>query len=225
MSKVLGKNLIVFAAAFALVAMFAFVGCGSQQDSATNAGSANSSAASEEATVQVDVTAGVKSDTTSSIVMKNSTGVAISEIAVVEAGAEGEPEFMAVDGSEWADGKTVEVFFEAAGTTAVDVSLKSGDTVYTLHGFNVEGAENIEVLVEGDIAYVTFEKDGNVVSSLADETAWAEEAAAAAEAAAAEAAAAEEVYYEQPTYTESAPTYNAPAQTQDSCVEGGVVLR
>lgn len=219
MTKVLGKNLIAFAAAFALVAMIAFTGCSSQQSSAS-ASAASSSASSEAAVQKADVTAGVESSTTKTLVMKNSTGAAISEVAVVAAGAEGEPTFMTVDGGEWADGATIEIYYEAADASAVDIVLKSGESMYTLHGFNVEGAEEIEALVEGDVAYVTFEKDGNVVSSLADETAWAEEAAAAAEA-----AAAEEVYYEEPTYVEPAPTYNAPAQTQDSCVEGGVVLR
>ena len=83
-------------------------------------------------------------------------------------------------------------------------------------------------MMEGDVAYVTFERGGNVISSLSEEMAIhdAEVVAEEAAAAAAETEAEAETYY-----YEEAPTYNAPAapaapaQSEDQCVEGGVVLR
>lgn len=223
------RNKIVMAAlAAAFAALIAMAGCSSSAPVSSASASA-SSAASEEAAPQTDLTVGAESDSAKSIVVGNNLGKTITNIAFVAAGSEAEPEFLMADGEEWADGAIALINYHPSEEGVYDIIVKCGDEQYTLHGFATEGAEGAAINLEGDIAYLTFEKDGNVISSLADETARAEEAAAAAEAAAeaaaAEAAAAEEVYYEEPTYVEPAPTYNGPAQTQDSCVEGGVVLR
>ncbi len=221
MSKIWGKNLIVIAAAILLAAFFALVGCSSQQ-----AASTSSSAASEESAQEFDVAVGQESNTAKTLIVKNSTGKSINEVALAEAGSEADGfKVLEVEGGEWADGKTAAIYYEPSNAYSFDIQLKSGEESYMLHEFNVDGAENIEVLMEGDVAYVTFERGGNVISSLSEEMAIhdakiAEEEAAAA--AAAEAEAAQEYYYEETT------TYNAPAapaQTEDQCVGGGVVLR
>ena len=224
MSKVTGKNLIAIAAAILLAAFVALVGCSSQQSASTS-----SSAASEEAATQeFDVVVGKESNTAKMLIVKNSTGKSINEVALAEAGSEADAfNTLEVEGGEWADGKTAAIYYEPSNAYSFDIQLKSGESSYMLHEFNVDGAESIEVLMEGDVAYVTFERGGNVISSLPDETAIynakiAEEEAAAAAAAEAEAESAQEYYYEEtPTYDAPA----APAQTEDQCVGGGVVLR
>ena len=221
MSKIWGKNLIVIAAAILLAAFFSLAGCSSQQ-----AASASSSATSEESVQEFDVAVGQESNTAKTLIVKNSTGKSINEVALAEAGSEADGfKVLEVEGGEWADGKTAAIYYEPSNAYSFDIQLKSGEESYMLHEFNVDGAENIEVLMEGDVAYVTFERGGNVISSLSEEMAIhdakiAEEEAAAA--AAAEAEAAQEYYYEETT------TYNAPAapaQTEDPGVGGGGVLR
>ena len=232
MNKVMGKNLIAIAAAFMLAAFIGLVGCSSQQ-----ASSASSSATSEKAATQeFDVVVGKESNTAKTLIVKNNTGKSISQVAFAEAGSEVDDYVvLEVEGGEWADGKTAMIYFEPSNTNSFNIQLTCGEDAYTLHEFNVDGAENIEVTLEGDVAYVTFERDGNVISSLSEETAIhdakvAEEEAAAAEAEAAEEEAVEEEYYyeDTSTYYEDTSTYNAPAapaQNEDQCVGGGVVLR
>ncbi len=222
MSKIWGKNLIVIAAAILLAAFFALVGCSSQQ-----AASTSSSAASEESAQEFDVAVGQESNTAKTLIVKNSTGKSINEVALAEAGSEADGfKVLEVEGGEWADGKVAAIYYEPSNAYSFDIQLKSGEDSYMLHQFNIDGAENIEVLMEGDVAYVTFERGGNVISSLSEEMAIhdakvaEEEAAAAAEA---EAEVAQEEYYYEDTSTYNAPA--APAQTEDQCVGGGVVLR
>lgn len=224
MSKIWGKNLIVIAAAILLAAFVALVGCSSQQASSASSASSSAEAASQE----FDVAVGKESNTARTLVVKNATGKAITGLALGEAGsADDALTTLEVQGGEWADGQKAAIYYEPTSTSFFDIQLKCGEDVYKLHEFNVDGADNIEVMMEGDVAYVTFERGGNVISSLSEEMAIhdakiAEEEAAAAAAAEAEAEAAQEYYYEETT------TYNAPAapaQTEDQCVGGGVVLR
>lgn len=218
MSKILGKNLIAIAAAILLVAFVALVGCSSQQ-----AASASSSATSGESVQEFDVAVGQESNTAKTLIVKNSTGKPINEVALAEAGSEADDfKVLEVDGGEWADGKTAAIYYEPSNAYSFDIQLKSGEESYMLHEFNIDGAETIEVLMEGDVAYVTFERGGNVISSLSEEMAIHDAKIAEEEAAAAEAEAAQEYYYEE-TSTYNAPA--APAQTEDQCVGGGVVLR
>ena len=233
MSKIMGKNLIAIAAAIMLAAFVGLVGCSSQQASSA---SASASATSEKAATQeFDVVVGKESNTTKTLIVKNNTGKSINQVALAEAGSEADDfAVLEVEGGEWADGKIAIIYYEPSSTSSFNIQLTCGEDAYTLHEFNVDGAENIEVTMEGDVAYVTFERDGNVISSLSEEMAIhdakvAEEEAAATEAEAAEEAVEEEYYYEDTsTYYEDTSTYDAPAapaQTEDQCVGGGVVLR
>ena len=219
MSKIWGKNLIVIAAAILLAAFFALVGCSSQQ-----AASTSSSAASEESAQEFDVAVGQESNTAKMLIVKNSTGTSINEVALAEAGSEADGfKVRDVEGGEWADGKTAAIYYEPSNAYSFDIQLKSGEESYMLHEFNVDGADNIEVLMEGDVAYVTFERGGNVISALSEEMAIHDAKIAEEEAAAAAAAEAEAAQYYEETTTYNAPA--APAQTEDQCVGGGVVLR
>ena len=228
MSEVKRKSLAMFAAAVLFAALFAIAGCASQQPASAGSGS---SEASEEAAPAADVIVGQESNTAKTLVAKNTTGKAITSVALGETGSASEDlTSLAVDGGAWADGETAAIYYEPSNVSFFDIQLACGDEVYTLHNFNFEGVENIEIAMEGDVAYVTFERGGNVVSSLSDEMAIHDEAVAAEQAAAEAAAAAEAeaAAAETQTYYNDTTTYNAPAapaQTEDSCVEGGVVLR
>ncbi|MBO4352290.1 MAG: hypothetical protein J5818_02220 [Eggerthellaceae bacterium] len=223
----MGRKLVlaVFAASFAM--FMAMAGCASSQPAAQSASASSSEAAEQVA----DVTIGQESNTAKTLVMKNATGKTIDTVALGETGTEADSLIsLEIDGGEWADGQTAAIYYEPTGASFFDIQLTSGEETFMLHNFNFEGVENIEVMMEGDVAYVTFERGGSVVSSLSEEMSIHDEAVALEEAAAAEAEAlAAEA--EAQTYYESTPTYNEPApaaqpaQTQDSCVEGGVVLR
>jgi len=221
MSKILGKNLIAIAAAVLFAAFVGLVGCSSQQATSTSSG-----ATSEEATTQeTDVVVGKESNTAKMLVAKNSTGKTITGFAFGESGsADDTLTALEVQGGEWPDGQIAAIYYEPTSYSFFDIQINCGEAAYKLHEFNFDGAESIEVMMEGDVAYVTFERGGNVISSLSEEMAIHDAEVAAAEAAAAEAEAqaqaeAETYYYEE------TPTYNAPAQSEDQCVEGGVVLR
>lgn len=219
------KRIALVAMATLMVTFAAMVGCSSSQPSTQSA----SAASEESAKPQVDVIVGQESGTAKTLVMKNTTGKTINAVALGESGAEaGSFVSLAIEGDEWADGKTAAINYEPTNASIFDIQLKCGEETYTLHEFNLDGAESVEICMEGDVAYVTLERDGNVISSLSEETAI-RDAELAAEAAAAEAEAEAAVVEEQAYYYEEAPTYDAPAQqpaqTQDSCVDGGVVLR
>ena len=221
MSKIWGKNLIVVAVAILLAAFVALMGCSSQQ--ATSAGS---SAASEEATTQkADVVVGKESNTARTLIVKNSTGKTITGFAFGEAGAADDAlTELEVQGGEWSDGQTAAIYYEPTSYSFFNIQLKCGEDAYKLHEFNFDGVENIEVMMEGDVAYVTFERGGNVVSSLSEEMAIHDAEVVVEEAANAEAEA--EAYYYEETQTYNAPAAPAaPAQSEDQCFEGGVVLR
>lgn len=227
-----GKSLALFAAALMFAALFAVAGCSSQSaaSTASNAGS------DETAGIAADVMVGQESNTAKTLVMKNTTGKAITAVALGETGSAPEDlRPLEVDGGSWADGETAAIYYEPSNISFYDIQLTCGGQVYTLHNFNFDGLEDIEIALEGDVAYVIFERGGDVASSLMDEMAIHDEAVAAEAAAAAEAeaaaaaeAAAEAAATQEQTYYNDTTTYNtpsAPAQTEDSCVDGGVVLR
>lgn len=232
------KTMIKMVAVAAITALctvsLVLTGCGSSSANSSSAASASASAssASEGAQIQADATFGDKADDASVLLVKNSTGkeiTAISLVALPTAEGAQPSTLLAVDGS-WADGKTAAFYYKPADSTVLTITLASGEELFTLHSFDVKDAEDIEIFIENGIAYVVCNRDGGEVSTLAQETeirnaeiAAAEAAAAAAEA---EAAAAEEEWVEEEYYYyEPEPTYNAPAQSQDQCVDGGVVLR
>lgn len=231
------KYLSLFVAALMCMSLLTLAACSSGgQQSSSSAASSSESASSSAAAPEPNVTYGDKSSTSKSLLLTNKVGAPIINVAVLEAGSTAEPVFLMDEKEMWADGDLAEINFDSAASGLYDIYLTIGDQNYVLHNFDLADVENVEVMLEGDVAYVTLDRDGNAVSSLADETEIHDAAVAAAEAAAAEAEAAEQyveeyveeyTYYEEPapTYNAPAPTYDAPAQTEDSCVEGGVVLR
>ena len=226
------KGLFVVITCFCLM-LFALAGCGGQSATSSSESSASSESleASDQA-VNPDVVIGTDADGAKSIVVTNTTGKTITNVAITESGADVEPVFLMDEGDEWKDGQVAELFYKPVGSDVYDVQLQCGEETYTLHSFSFAGAENVVVAFGSDVAYVTFDRDGNLVSSLEDEVARkaAADAAAAEATAAEEAAFAEEYYESEPVYYEEPqPTYNAPsqapAQSGDQCVDGGVVLR
>ena len=145
MSKVLGKNLIAIAAAIMLAAFVMLVGCSSQQ--ASSASSASSSA--EAATQKADVVVGKESNTARTLVVKNATGKAITGLALGEAGsADDALTTLEVQGGEWSDGQTAVIYYEPTSASFFDILFKCGEDAFKLHEFNVDGAENIEAMMD-----------------------------------------------------------------------------
>lgn len=238
MRKFTGKKVLLAVVAASFAAVVAMAGC---TPSAPTAQSSSSAAASEEAVAaKADVVIGGESYTGESIVLANQTGKTITNIAVSKSGAAADAYFLMADGEQWADGQKAQVNFQPEGDGFYDISIKCGDETYVLHNFMLQGAENIAINLEGNVAYLTLERGGNAISSLADETAWASMTAEEIAAEVEQAPAAEETgnvegetyvdnssTYVEPTTTYEAPAAApaAPAQSEDQCVEGGVVLR
>ena len=225
MNKTMTKIIVVTAVATLCATSFLLVGCASSDSGSSSASAAS---ASEEAKAQADVTFGEQSDTASLLLVKNSTGRDVTAVSLIanptSEGAEPST-LLAVDGA-WADGENAAFYYDSSDATVLTITFVCGEESFTLHDFDAKDAEDIEVFVENGIAYVVCNRDGAEVSTLAQETDIRNAEIAAAEAAAAAAAAAEEEWVEEEYYYyEPEPVYSAPAQSQDQCVGGGVVLR
>ena len=216
------RNVILFAIALAAcaIALALLAGCGgsgAQQSSSSSSASASSSGASSESSESSEpavMTVGDKADGAVSLMVVNALGAPITDIAFLPAGDEGDPHFLMQDGQQIVQDEKAVVFFAPAGDGAnYDVRVKAGEAAYTLHNLDLKGVEELTVRIEGDVAYADFVRDGQAISSLSDEMARieAEQQQQQEE---------ETTYYEEPSYT-----YDAPAQGEQGCVEGGVQLR
>ena len=208
------------------------VGC---SGSSSQASSSAESSESEEVLAVSDVAAdaaeiaeaemlkiGEDVDGALNMVITNELDKKITDIAFAAAGSEDEPAYLMTSDQVWKSGDQAKVFFEDAGKDVnYDVYVKVKGADYTLHNMKLDGVEELSICFEDGVAYATFERDGNAISTLRDETDLAEQAAAA-EAEQAEEAAGEEYYEEE--YTDEG-YYEEPAQEEDGCVEGGVQLR
>ena len=230
MRNISGAKRNVFAACIAasLLVIGVLVGC---SGSSSQASSSQESAASSESSdvfevsdVEADASEvaeaqmlkiGEDADGALSMVITNELGKKITDIAFASAGSEDEPAYLMTSDQVWKSGEQAKVFFEDAGDDVnYDVYVKVKDAEYTLHNMKLDGVEELSICIEDGVAYATFERDGDAISTLRDEADLAEQAAAEE----AEQAAAEEEYYEEEYYEE-------PAQEEDGCVEGGVQLR
>ena len=216
---------VVLAAILAL----ALAGCSGGQ----GASSSSSSASSESGVEVVEETMTVFGDegANGNVVIENGLGSPVTAVIVAPSNASDAAVDLPVQNGPWKAGDSAKIYFAHDGAvSAYDVTLEAGGQAYVLHGIELPKIETATLMLDGAFAYLSYESNGESVSTLAheQELAAAAEAAAAeaaaaeaaaAEAAAAEAAAAEaaanEVYYEE----------QAPAQSSDSCVDGGVVLR
>lgn len=158
---------------------------------------------------------GKDADGALSLEITNDLGKKITDIAFAPAGSEDAPAYLMTSDQVWKSGEQANVYFENAGDDVnYDVYVKVKDAEYTLHNMKLDGVEKLSICIEDGVAYATFERDGDAISTLRDEADLAEQAAAAE----AEAEQVEEEYYEEQYYEE-------PAQEEDGCVEGGVQLR
>ncbi len=219
------KTIAALVLSAALASSLMIAGCGSQQASSASA----SSAASEEVTKPApDDIIGKESSEVSALEIKNSTGRAIGGVQAKGAAAEGDFLALEIADGEWADGALAAVYFEPVDSSVFTIQIVCDGQTFTLHNVDVSDLADAEVVIEGDIAYITANRGEEAINTLEEEKSIHEAEVAAAEAAAAEAAAAEAAAAEEETYYyEPAPSYSAPApsQSQDSCVGGGVVLR
>lgn len=222
------RNVILFAIALAAcaIALALLAGCsgsGAQQSSSSSSASASGSGASasssgassesSESSEPAVMTVGEKADGAVSLMVVNALGAPITDIAFLPAGDEGDPHFLMQDGQQIVQDEKAVVFFAPAGEGVnYDVRVKAGEAAYTLHNLDLKGVEELTVRIEGDVAYADFVRDGQAISSLSDEMARIEAEQQQQEE--------ETTYYEEPSYT-----YDAPAQGEQGCVEGGVQLR
>lgn len=237
MRGITGKRISAVAFSALLVALFALGGCGSAQPassvaSASSSASAASAASSSSAgeAVASDLAIGEKTTGAESIVLANETGSAISGLAIAPAGSDAEPVALMAGGQRWADGEVADVYFEPQGSGSYDIQVTIGDAVHVLHGFDADLIASAEIRLSGDVAYVAYEQFGNETSTLDAERAIADEERAAAEAEAAaaaeaEAAAAAEAEAAAAAQQPAPAATSAPAQSDDQCIDGGVVLR
>lgn len=251
--EMLKKRGAAFMVAALMAGTLAMAGCG---DDAAQAPSDSQGAAVQESSSSVATRAmvGTQAGASKAVVLADNLGADISQASVNVSGSEDEPTMLEIQGT-WADGGEAMVFVpEANGEAESDLVLTAGKKEYVLHDVDFSEFDEADVQVEGKVAYLSYEADGQTVSTLEHEKELAEKAKADAEAAeaaakaqeeaeaaaqaeaeaqaAAEAeaqAAAEEPVYEEPVYEE--PVYEepvaeeAPAQSGDQCVEGGVQLR
>ena len=212
----LRKGMVVACLAFmAMILCFALIGCGPQKPS-------------------YDAELGKSGDNTVTTVITNETDQAIIFLAL------GESANLVEDGKAIEPGK-VAALYSPKDLSSTNIALKIGDLEYVLHDVNLADIEKASLKIGDNLAFLEYEIDGKKVSTLEAEKAIrkaAEEAARKAaeeeaarlaaeeEARQAEEEAEEEYYYEEPYYEEQ---YYAPAtggsQSEDACVEGGVLFR
>ena len=243
------KSAAAFAAA-ALAAGLVLAGCSSSSSSAASSGSASASSASASASASADSSSfaasvaseaanllkvGNQTDTAKNIVFANRTGQPITNVALTPKGAEGEPAMLMAEGQQVGINEMVQVFVEPTEGMLYNATIVCADKTYTLHDLNLSLYNQADVALEGDIAYVRVNVNGNEVSSLREEAALAQQAAEEAKKQAEaeqqqqqqqseEPQQTNEVYYEEPTYDSGSNTQSSPTQTGDSCVSD-VVLR
>lgn len=227
-------SIVRFGSVALLVAALFFVGCsgGNQaaSSSAESAGSSSESSTASQSSGATDpaVVVGVDDGKAYNCIFTNETGLVITNVAPMPAGALDEPVFLMESGQQVDAGQALSVFAQPVDGSAVfDVVFLAGEGRYTLHNVDFQALSKADVRLEGEIAYLTSSTAEGETSTLQAEKDMAQAAAdEAAAAAAAEQAAAEQAAAEaaaaQPYVPPAAPA--APAQTGDRCVED-VVLR
>ncbi len=213
-------------------------------------------------TAKEEKTIGEKSEGAFEVKLTNSTGQDITAVAIKTSNEEAYPASILKTDDSFAKDETRTLYYkpsdEAAKSTATEtgkelpveytVQLTFADkTTIELHAFPFDSVKEAKILLQDQLAYITYEQDGKEVSTLEAEkaiktqaeeakkasdaataTAAAEaeaaaqaEAAAAAEAAASSASSSSTSTESDTTYTEPAATYTEPAQSTESSASTG----
>ena len=223
MNKPLTKNLSKTAVfAVAIAACLAFAGCAgssAQGSSASSAGSTSASAASASASASASsassqasegVVFGDQTATAQKFVVKNETGATIATLVALPASGEGQPVAIMKSGEWLPAGEQATLYIDSAVGNPINMSFLVGTEERQLHNVDMARLGEASIKLEGDVAYLTAQVDGNPVSTLQEEMDLAHPPAAAAEE--------QQQYYEEPVYYDEGGGGAAPAQTEDSCV-------
>ena len=230
------KTMVMKAGVFACVlAVALLVGCSgssgqgsSQVESASSsAQGASNSVAAESSELSQVVSAessaaepaileiGKASKKTVDITIANKLGKRITDIAFAAADSEDEPDYLMESGQVWKKGKDALVHFKDLGTGEnYDIFVKSGDNAYTLHNLKLDGVAALTIKMEDGVAYATFERDGNAISTLSEELDRVQAEVEGDQV---------DEYYEDEYYEDE--YYEKPVQQEDGCIDGGVQLR
>ncbi len=191
---------LIFAGMFCL--SMAFSGCGSKTEEKKE----------EPAVEQTEEKQG------EAFTFTNNTNKTITSLTIKAAGEEKYGDNLLKEDVE--DGKKAEIYPEAKADTKYDIQFTADNKTYTIEALPLDQMESVELMIEGDEAYVTYTgRDGNKVSTKKEEVSE-------------EAAAGEEVPVEAPveTYdqTYAEPVYDTPvyddggaaAPADDGCLSG-----
>lgn len=200
------------------------LGAGCAAQTAASPAAPSSAAAQEEpssAAAEAVLVLGPQEEGSVTCFFTNGTGASITDIAVTAPGTADDPVFLIENGQTIAPDEAFSVSQQPVDGSAVfDVVVSIADDSYTLHDVDFRETPEAVIRLDGSVAYIEFQADGAVASTLQEETALAEAAAQAA----AEQAAAEQAAAEQAAQTPAPPAPAPAAQSQDQCV-GDVVLR
>ena len=118
-----------------------------------------------------DAEYGNNSDGASQINIKNETGSSISALEFTTDATVSDISNSIIDSSStWENGKTARISYSDAGLAAI---LFTADAkTYVMHNVSISGVEKATLKLEGEYAYLEFEKDGKTVSTLDDEKAY-----------------------------------------------------
>ena len=118
-----------------------------------------------------DVEFGNNSDGASQINIKNETGSSISALEFTTDATVSDISKSIIDSSStWENGKTARISYSVAGKATI--LLTADSKTYVMHNVDVSGVEKATLKLEGEYAYLEFEKDGKTVSTLDDEKAY-----------------------------------------------------
>ena len=118
-----------------------------------------------------DVEFGSDSDSASKINITNDTGSSISalEVTTDETVTEISNNIIS-DSSTWDSGNTAKIGY--AGSDSLTILFKTSESTYVMHNLDLQNVEKATLKIDGEYAYLEYEKDGNTVNTLEDEKAY-----------------------------------------------------
>ena len=117
-----------------------------------------------------DIEIGSKSDNASYIDIKNDTSGAISGIEFSSDSTVSDISNNLMGSDSWENGKTARVYAQKSASATILVKISG--TTKVLHNVDISSVEKATLKLEGDYAYLEYEKDGKTVSTLDDEKAY-----------------------------------------------------
>ena len=121
---------------------------------------------------------GNQANSSKAIILQNGLGVDISMVGVNVSGSKDQPTVLTV-APAWKQGSDAMVFLPEANASAPsDLVLTADDEEFVLHDVDFSAFDDADVMLEGDVAYLSYELDGQTVTTLDHEKEIADKAAA-----------------------------------------------